>query len=123
MSQRCFPGLKPKPPTIRTPRVARRIAERIVAAVNPDEFHWERDELPDRIEDVTREIIRVGHPATVFSRLYQQQPVYADTGRRGGHPYGWEGIAEHCRQIAQEIAEEALQDELEQYQRAYGGAT
>ena len=31
--QKCFPGLKPPLPTIRTPRVARRIAERIIEAV------------------------------------------------------------------------------------------
>ena len=95
-------------PTIRDPLVAERIAKRIVAEVNLDEFYWTAAELPDRIWDVTQEIILAGNPRTVFSRLYRKQPPCSCSGERGGHPYGWEGIDEHCDVIADEIANDEL---------------
>jgi hypothetical protein len=49
---------------MRTPSVARRIAERIVAEVNQDDYYWTPDELPDRIADVAEEIVAHGNPRT-----------------------------------------------------------
>ena len=121
--QQCFPGLKPPRPTIRTERVARRIAERIVKEVNLDDFYWTLEELPERIEDVTREIVRKSTPATVFKRLYRQQQPISDKGERGAHPYGWEGIDEHCRHIAAEIATEELERAQAEWRRDYGTDT
>lgn len=120
MKQTRFPTmrhLKPPRPTIRTQAVARRIAQRIVSEVNLDEFYWERHEIEDRVDDVTREIMRVGRPRTVFHRLYLQQPLF--DGQRGGDPYGWEGIEEHCESIADEIADEELRKAVEEYERRY----
>lgn len=111
--------LKPPIPTIRSEQVAKRIAERIVAEVNQDDFYWVPEEIEDRIWDVQREIMRCGKPATVFSRLYRQQPPVNCKGERGGHPYGWEGIDEHCREIADEIAEEELKSAVKEYKRRY----
>ena len=97
VKQACFLGLKPPVPTMRTPRVARAIAQRIVKTVNDDDFYWEPEEVPERIADVTEEIVRCGRPATVFSRL--------DKRDTDANHYGWEDIDEHCRAIADEIAE------------------
>ena len=118
--QTCLPGLNPMPPTMRTPSVAHRIAERIVKEVNLDDFYWTPDELPERITDVAKEIVRVGRPGSVFSRLWKRQPPFNDDGERGGHPYGWEGIDEHCRHIAGEIAEEEVEAAVEKHRRNYG---
>lgn len=92
-------GLKPPAPTICDERVALRVAERLVAAVNINYFYWPADEVEERITDVWREIVRVGRPATVFSRLDRQAP---------DGPYGWEGTDEYCRKIAGGIAAEVL---------------
>lgn len=119
MKQKCFDDLRPDPPTIRTARVAHAIAARIVKAVNLDEFYWTFEELPERIADVEREIVRCGRPASVFERLHRQQPPVSDGGERGGHPYGWEGIDEHCYHIADEIAAEELEKALCEYKRDY----
>ena len=100
--------IRPPKPTIRDPIVAERIARRIVAEVNLDEFYWKTAELSDRIWDVQQEIVRCGNVPTVFSRLYRKQPPVSDRGDRGGHPYGWEGIDEHCRCIADDIAVEEV---------------
>jgi hypothetical protein len=118
MTQHCFPGLRPTKPTIRTPSVARRIAERIVAEVNLDEFYWESEKIPERVEDVAAEIVRCGHPATVFHRLHRAERK-ADP-EIGGGIYGWEGIEEHCEHIADEIAAEELAAAVERHRREYG---
>lgn len=117
--QLCFPGLKPSKPTIRTPRVAERIAKRIVAAVNLDEFYWESSEIPDRVFDVAQEIMCCGRPATVFGRLQRKSPPVTNAPRseRVCHPYGWEGIDEHCREIADEIETEELRRAIGEWQR------
>ena len=117
--QLCFGGLKPEPPTIRSRRVAERIAKRIVAEVNLDEFYWTTKEVSDRIADVANEIARCGRPATVFARLWKRQPPISCNGERGAHPYGWEGIDERCRAIADEIASEELKKAMVQYERDY----
>jgi hypothetical protein len=112
-------SVRPPVPTIRTPDVAERIARRIIAEVNLDDFYWEPGEIEDRVYDVTQEIARCGRPANVFSRLYQRQPPFNDRGDRGGHPFGWEGIDEHCRHIADEIAEEELDAARKHYTERY----
>jgi len=122
MKQLRFPAIKfcrPPKPTITSERVAEAIAKRIVAEVNLDECYWEADELEERILDVCGEIMRAGRPATVFSRLYRRQPLVNDRGDRGGHPYGWEGIDEHCRAIAGEIAEEELHAAVQWWKKRY----
>lgn len=121
MTQLCFPNLRPAPPTIRTPSVARRIAERIVAEVNLDEFYWPKETLPDRIADVAEEIQRCGRPATVFDRLHSAEPFLTDEKRERitGH-YGWHGIAEHCEHIADAIAAEELAAAVERHRSEYG---
>ena len=110
--QLCFPGCKPKRPTIRSWAVAERIARRLVAVVNPDEFHWSNEEIGDRIADVTAEIMRMGRPATVFARLWKRGGCVMD-------PYGWEGIDEDCRQVADDIEADELQRAVRQYERDY----
>lgn len=121
MTQKCFPGLKPIVPTIRTPSVARRIAERIVAAVNLDDFYWTPSEVPDRIEDVAAEIVRCGRPATVIDRLHRKSPWVSDERReRVTEPWGWDGINNHCRDIADGIAEEELDAAIERYRWEFG---
>lgn len=105
--QLCFRGLKPTVPTLRTPSVARRIAERIVAEVNLDEFYWEADSLPDRIADVTEEIVAHGNPKTVMDRLRRKMP------------HGWDAIVEHCRAIAGDIAREEVEKAVEEYRQHY----
>lgn len=109
--QLCLRGLKPSRPTIQTKRVAEAIATRIVKEVNLDDFYWTPSELPDRIEDVTQEIMRCGNPATVFTRLRKS--------RGATDPYGWEGINEHCRHIGDEIASEELQNAIDKYFRDF----
>lgn len=118
--QFCFSGLKPSPPTIRSRIVAERVAARLVAEVNVDDLYWEPEEIPTRLADVTREIMRYGRPETVFSRLYKQQHPIDDTGRRGGHPYGWEGIDEYCRAIAKGIADEETAKAVGRHKREFG---
>jgi len=113
--QLCFPKLKPPKPTIRTSHVAERIARRIVAEVNLDDFYWELEEVPECVEDVKQEIMRCGRPATVFDRL----------SRKGVIPikYDWDGIDEHCRHIGDRIAKEELERAMTEYRRDYGKAT
>jgi hypothetical protein len=124
MIQTCLPGLKPKPPTIRSARVAAAIARRIVAAVNDDDFYWSPEDVPERIADVQREIMRCGRPAIVFLRLYSQQPFRTDGGgERVTDPYGWDGIHNHCSAIAAEIAAEEVEKAVTEYERQYGRAT
>lgn len=118
-----FPSLRrvrPPRPTIRDERVALAIAKRIVTGVNPDNFHWDDCEIKDRIFDVQQEIMRCGRPATVFGRLRQRQPPVSCDGRRSAHPYGWEGIAEDCREIADEIAQQELATAVVHYIKRYG---
>jgi len=89
--QQVFPQTRhvhPPKPTIRSEHVARLVAERIVCEVNVDEFYWTRDEVPDRIADVAKEIMRCGRPATVFGRLWRQQPPVNCRGDRGRHREG-----------------------------------
>jgi hypothetical protein len=112
--------MKPKPPTIRTRRVAERIARRIVEYLNPEGCVWDDDELPERLTDVTEEIMRCGRPGTVISRLWKKQPPIDDTGERGTHPYGWEGLDEDCRAIATTIAREELARAKAEYVREFG---
>jgi hypothetical protein len=95
------------------------IAKRIVEEVNLDEFYWEAHEIEDRILDVRDEIMRSGRPATVFSRLYDRQPPINDRGDKAGEPYGWDGIDEHCRHIADQIAEEELQAAVKWWRETY----
>lgn len=118
--QFCFRGMKPPLPTIRSRIIAERVAARLVAAVNMDSFHWEAEELPARLADVTQEIMRCGRPETVFTRLEKQQHPVDDTGRRGAHPYGWEGIDEHCRAIAKGIADEEIAKAIGRHKREFG---
>ena len=116
-----FPRMpKPPRPMVRTEYVARAVAKRIVADVNLDEFYWSEEEVPERILDIQHEIMRVGRPATVFGRLYWQQPIINDAGERSGHPYGWEGIDAHCRAIASEIAAEELRKAVKYWEQRYG---
>jgi hypothetical protein len=110
---------KPLPPTIRDETVARQIAKRIVATVNLDEFYWLAEEIDDRVLDVQWEIMRCGRPATVFSRLERRQPLASCRGDRVTHPYGWEGIDEHCRNIGDEIAQSVLNEARKQYRDRY----
>jgi hypothetical protein len=117
--QRCFDGLRPLPPTIRSRSVAVKVAKRIVKEVNLDDFYWAPEELPDRIADIADEIMRAGNPATVITRLHEKQPL-PDGGIRAGHPYGWGGIDEHCRAIGDEIAAEVVREANTEYRRDYG---
>ena len=118
--QLCFSRMKPPPPTIRNRLIAEHVAARLVAAVNIDYFYWEPEEIPTRLADVAYEIMRCGRPETVFSRLLKQQHPVDDTGRRGAHPYGWEGLDEHCRSIAGEIADEEIATAVGRHKRAFG---
>ena len=118
--QICFPGLKPPVPTMRTIRVVVAIARRIVEIVNLDDFYWESSEIPERITDVAAEIMRCGRPLSVFQRLHHQQPPISDSGERGGHPYGWDGIDDHCRAIADDIAREEVEKAVAQHKLIYG---
>lgn len=118
--QTLFIGMpKPPRPTVQDEKVASRIAARIVEAVNLDEFYWTKEEVPDRIADVTQEIVLYGKPRGVFYRLWKKQPLADCSGRRGGHPYGWDGIDDHCRDIADEIAKEELERAVEEYRERY----
>ena len=118
--QSCFSGMKPPLPTIRSRSVAERVAARLVAEVNIDYFYWEPEEIPTRLADVTHEIMRCGRPETVFSRLYKQQLPIDDTGQRGGHPYGWEGIDEYCRVVAKGLADEETAKAADRHKRVFG---
>lgn len=110
MRQLCFTGLMPPKPTIRNRTVAERIARRITEAVNLDNFYWTPDEMADRVADVEEEIMRCVRPASVFDRLHRKSPPVSDRpgSERITHPYGWEGISEHCHAIADDIAAEEL---------------
>ena len=120
MKQQRFAGMpKPDPPTICTEDVALAIAKRLVSEVNLDDFYWSPEEINNRIWDVQQEIMRCGRPATVFSRLERRQPLASCSGERVTHPYGWEGIDEHCRCIGAEIAEEELRCALDEYASRY----
>lgn len=112
-------SLRPPRPTIQDEGVALSIARRIVAEVNLDEFYWAADEVPDRIYDVQQEIMRAGNPAEVFDRLWCRQPPINCRGERGGHPYGWECIDEHCRHIADDIARDELAKARAAYAKRY----
>ena len=114
--QYCFSGMKPKSPTIRSQSVAERVAARLVAAVNVDYFYWEHDEIPSRLADVTQEIMRCGRPGTVFIRLRKQYPIDA----AGCHPYGWEGLDEHCQSIARVIADEEIATAVDRHKMDFG---
>lgn len=92
--------------------MAEAIAKRLVAEVNLDDFYWEPEEVPERISDVSDEIQRSGCPATVFSRLVKR-------GSKNWHEYRWEGIDEHCRQIADDIAAEELQQAILWWRKRY----
>lgn len=112
-----FPTLRscrPPRPTIQSERVATAIARRIVAEVNLDDFYWEPEEISERIADVSDEIQRCGRPETVFSRLHKRQHLVSCSGE-----YGWEGIDEHCRAIADEIAAEELQAAIQWWRKRY----
>ncbi len=114
-AQITFTGMpRPKRPTIRDEAVALRIAERLVAAVNIDDFYWEADESPDRVLDVQQEIMRVGRVATVFHRLWKRRQ-----GDYGSRPYDWEGLDEHCRTIADQIVDEELIVAISRYNIQY----
>lgn len=116
--QTCFPGMRPKRPTMRTRRVAEAIARRIVEEVNIDDFYWTREELPDRIADVAEEIMRRGPVQSIFYRLWKGQPPFDSSGR----PYGWEGIDDHCNAIVHEIAHEELARAVREHERSFGNA-
>ena len=113
--QRCFTGMRPPQPTLRTRAVAEEVARRIVVEVNLDDFYWTAEEVPERIADVAEEIMRVGLPATVFTRLYGKQSA------RSGHPYGWDGIGEHCGHIADDIVTDGVSKAVKDYHRDYRG--
>lgn len=121
MKQQRFKSMpRPPRPTIRHERVAMKIAKRIISEVNLDDFYWKPSELPDIIEDVAFEIMRCGRPATVFGRLLSKQPLASCNGERITHPYGWEGIDDHCRYIADDIAAEELQAAIETHNNLMG---
>ena len=123
MRQQLLPiGIVPPRPTIRDEAVAKRIAERIVSQVNLDDFYWEPREIPDRVWDIQHEIMAGTPPACVIERLYWKQPPFNDLGQRGGHPYGWEGIDEYCRDIADDIAAEELKAAVRNYRERWGYA-
>ena len=107
-------SIRPPRPTIRDEAVALRIAERIVAEVNLDEFYWTAAELPDRIWDVQQEIMQCGRLATVFQRLHASEGPDV-----GGGKYGWEGIDEHCRNIADDIAVEEVAKAMKAWKERY----
>ena len=111
--------IQPPFPTIRHERIAKRIAERIVAAVNLDDFYWESGEIADRIYDIQQEIMLGTDPRGVIDALYWKQPPFNCLGQRGGHPYGWDGIHEHCEHIASDIASEELRDAVRAYRRTW----
>lgn len=115
----CMKSCRPPKPTFTSERVATAIARRLVAEVNLDEFYWEADEIEERILDVRDEIMRAGRPTTVFTRLWKRQPPVSCNGERGAHPYGWDGIDEHCRAIADGIAEEELQAAIKWWRERY----
>lgn len=120
--QRRFPEMAkvvPPRPTIRTEAVALRIACEIIEEVNDDDFYWTKEEISDRVFDVQQEIMRAGRPATVFRRLYRKQHPINCKGDRAGHPYGWEGIDEHCRIVADGIAETQLEAAIARYDERY----
>jgi len=121
--QLTFPQTKsivPPRPTIQSERVAYEIAREIVVEVNLDDVYWNADELDDRIFDVQQEIMARGNPASVFDRLYHKQPFRTDEKReRVTAPYGWEGIDEHCRWIADEIAERKLTEATKAWEKRY----
>lgn len=112
-------NLRPPKPTVNDECVARRIAERIVAEVNLDDFYWTPDETPRLMDEMTGEIMRAGRPRTVVRRLYKNQPLVSDNGQRGGHPWGWEGIEEHCFAIADKIEAEEINAAVEHWQKRY----
>jgi len=114
MKQKRFPSmfeLRPPRPTTRDKKVARRISERLVCEVNLDDFYWEPSEIEDRVLDVTAEIVLNGEPAKVFHRLAKKYT--------GADPYGWEGIDDHCRAIADEIEAEEVQKARREYAKRY----
>jgi len=119
MKQKCFAGCHPQRPTIRTPHVAEKIARRIVAAVNTDEFYWAADEIEDRVWDIQQELVRRGRPRTVFLRLEHLQRLGAYSRDRVTRPYGWEGIDEHCRDIGDTIAATVLAKAITTWEREY----
>lgn len=112
--------LKPPEPGIRDEAIAKRIAERIVNAVNLDEFYWTPDEIEERVADVTSEIVLNGDPKSVFQRLVRNQRPVNCAGKKEGHPYAFVGIDDHCRNIAAEITGDELIEAQIRYQQRYG---
>ena len=112
--------LRPPKPTIRDEHVALRIAERIVKGINDDDdyCYWEPEEVPHLIDKMAAEIVSAGNPQNVTERLRKQQPLIL--GTHGGHPWGWEGIREACREIAGDIAAEELKSAVEKWESRYG---
>lgn len=113
-------NLRPPRPSIRDEVVALRIAERLVSEVNLDDFYWTPEELPTRVWEIQQEIMRKGDVRNVFARLYRRQPPVSCSGERGGHPYGWEGIQEHCYEIGQDIADDEQSKAIAKWKARYG---
>lgn len=115
-----FENIRPPAPTIRDERVALAIARRIVAEVNLDDFYWATEEIPDRVFDVQQELIRGIVPADIFAALELKQPfISCERRERVLHPYGYEGIDEHCRHIANEIADQELETAVDAWRERY----
>lgn len=111
--------LRPPKPTAHDEGVALKIAERIVAEVNLDEFYWTVEEVPQRVDEMVEEIIKKGRPRTVVHRLWKNQPLVSDDGTRGSHPWGWEGIEEHCFAIADKIEAEEVKAAVDHWMKRY----
>lgn len=111
--------LKPPAPSLLDEAVATKIAMRIVTDVNMDEFYWSSDELNERVNDVRDEIMTGGDPGRVFDRLRAKHKPTSASGKREGHPYGFNGIALHCSQIATEITGSELIDAVKRYIERY----
>jgi hypothetical protein len=112
-------GIKPPPPSYQDEKIAEQIARRIVAAVNMDECYWVAGEIEDVVYDVMLEIMRAGHPRTVFRRLEKRQPPLSCYGERATHPYGWEGIDDHCNHVADDIAADVMAAARAEYKERY----
>lgn len=122
MKQLRFPEMRsfrPPRPELTDEPIARAVAERLVAALNDRIDCWEESEIPQRVEEITNEIIRTGRPAIVIGRLHQRQPPISCRGQRSHRPYGWEGLEDHCWRVADSIAAEVVGRACELYESAY----
>ena len=104
-----FEAVRPPKPCRRHEEVAEKIARRIVAELNLDDFYWDGPQIKQHIDQMTLAIM-AGVPVGARLIIHLQ--------RKHGD-WDWEDVADHCAHCGPPIEREVVAEAVARWRERY----